>query len=266
MVKDINLYFTDEDYEVFEKSRQSSALKQEMDDRRRVRQKLLDLNAEILPIIKDKGWNLHNHYNKTNVTSLIIPHPMNKGKVNWLGVRYGKSKRELSKLNFGLRSYKSDEVEDILGFQKYTCMQINVSYTGFEAGIYFAVPHDSVDRSYLHDKIDELKPQIVTELKKLRGSGYKWSVWNTNFDAQNSVPEFGYVDPENSFDFDAQDPEDFIEWWKKNDVDGCYSSILMHFPRHDKRISREYIVSTITDIFSELYNFYNIISWHPACE
>lgn len=261
MVKDINWYFTDDDYDIFMEEKQTSSAKAEMDVRRRVRQKLLDLNNEILPIIRENGWNLHNHYKKTNITSMIVPNEMNKGRVNWLGVRYGKSQRELSQLNFGL-DYR--DKQDKLGFQKYTCMQINVSYTGFEAGIYFAVPHDSVDRNYLHDKIDDLKPRIVEELKKLKGSGYKWSVWNTNFDAQNSVPEFGYVDPENSFDFDAQDSEDFIDWWKKNDVDGCYSSMLMHFPRHDRRISEENIVNTVIDVFAELYDFYNIISWHPA--
>ncbi len=263
MIDNTNYYFTDDEYDVFKEDRQTSALKPEMDMRRRIRQKLLDLNEEILPIIKEKGWNLHNHYKKSNVTSMIVPNELNKGRVNWLGVRYGKSKSELEQLNYGLPRYGDDRSGDILGFQKYTCMQINVSYTGFEAGIYFAVPHDSVDRNYLQDKIDDLKDQIVSELNNLKGYGFKWSVWNTNIDAQNSVPDFGYADPENTFDFDARDPEEFIDWWKKNDVDGCYSSMLMHFPRHDKRISEEAIVETIIDIFEKLYDFYNIISWHP---
>ena len=260
MVDNTNYYFTDEEYDVFKEERQTSSLKPEMDMRRQIRQKLLDLNDEILPIIKERNWNLHNHYKKSNVTSMIVPNEMNKGRVNWLGIRYGKSKSELAELNYGI---DYTDKQDKLGFQKYTCMQINVSYTGFEAGIYFAVPHDSVDRGYLIDKIDDLKPQIVDELYNLKGYGFKWSVWNTNIDAQNSVPDFGYADPENTFDFDAQDPEDFIDWWKKNDVDGCYSSMLMHFPRHDARISEDNIVNTIIDVFAKLYDFYNIISWHP---
>ena len=61
MIDNTNYYFTDDEYDVFKEDRQTSALKPEMDMRRRIRQKLLDLNEEILPIIKEKGWNLHNH-------------------------------------------------------------------------------------------------------------------------------------------------------------------------------------------------------------
>lgn len=266
MAENINYYFTDEDYEVFRDDRQTSSLSAEMNKRKEIRQKLLDLNELILPIIKERKWNLHNHYKPENITSMIAPCEMNKGRVNWLGVRYGKSKRELADINFGLSRFGSDDRSaDIKGFQKYTCMQVNVSYTGLDAGMYFAVPYDSIDRNYLYTNMDKLKPEIEEVIRSLKGLGYRWSTWNVEMQKQNLVPEFGYADPESTFDFDVQNPEDFADWWLKHDVEGCYSSVMRHFPRRDRRIATEDdIVENAVQVFEELYPLYKIVSWHTV--
>ena len=49
MVKDINWYFTDEDYDVFSKDRKTKNGLAEKEDREVVRQKLLELNKKLLP-------------------------------------------------------------------------------------------------------------------------------------------------------------------------------------------------------------------------
>lgn len=265
MVKDIDkFYFDEKDYDTFLPEKQSLRSKDVMDARKVVQQKLLDLNKEVLPILQKMHLDLHNHYNPNNITSVIMPCDFNKFKVNWLGVRYGRSKRQLSQLNYGLSAYNKEDKDDILGFQKYACMQINIDNAGVDVGMYFAVPHGSVDREYLRQVIlDDLKYPIIEELQKLKGFGYVWSLWNTNIDKQ-LIPDFSCINPispESSFSIDHQDVKEFPEWWYKNDVDGCYSSMLVHFPRWDERISKDNIVETCVRVISHLYDFYTLIRW-----
>lgn len=252
MVKDINWYFTDEDYDVFSKDRKTKNGIAEKEDREIVRQKLLELNKKLLPELQKRGMDLHNHPNSLRnpnlITSLTYPCEYNKGQVNWLGVRYGKSEKHLSLLNYGL-TYK--DKDDKLGFQKYACMQVDVCYSGVDVGIYHAVPNDAIDRMYLHDNIDGNADDIINELNKIRFNGYKWSIWNP------------ILKEEVVFDFDNNDPVDFIHWYKHNDINGTYSSMLVHFPRNDERISADKIEETCLNIFSELYGLYKLISWQP---
>lgn len=248
MVKDINWYFEDEDYNVFEYSRQVKNGREEKEDRKVVQDKLLELNRTLLPRLYKAGMDLHNHPNRKNITSMTVPCEYNKGHVSWLGVRYGKSEKHLSLLNYGL-TYA--DKEDKLGFQKYACMQVDVCYSGVDIGIYHAVPNDALDRAYLHDNIDKKADDIIAELNKIRFNGYKWSIWNP------------LIEEEIVFDFDNIDPKEFINWYKLNDSVGTYSSMLVHFPRNDERISADNLEDTCFKIFSELYGLYQLLSWQP---
>ena len=229
MVKDINWYFTDEDYDVFEYSRQTKNGKEEKEARKVVQDKLLELNRTLLPRLYKADMDLHNHPNKKNITSMTVPCEYNKGHVNWLGVRYGKSEKHLSLLNYGLTYADKD---DKLGFQKYACMQVNVCYSGVNIGIYHAVPNDALDRAYLHENIGTKADNIIAELNRIRFKGYKWSIWNP------------IIGEEIVFDFDNIDPKEFIDWYKINDKVGTYSSMLVHFPRNDERISADNLENT----------------------
>lgn len=252
MVKDINWYFEDEDYNVFAYDRQTKNGTTEKEDRKIVREKLLELNRKLLPRITKAGMDLHNHPNsKRNpyqITSLIFPCEYNKGHVSWLGIRYGKSEKHLNLLNYGL-TY--DDKDDKLGFQKYACMQVDVCYSGVDIGIYHAVPNDALDRAYLHDNIDVKADEIIAELEKIRFKGYKWNIWNP------------LIQEEISFDFDNTEPKEFINWYKLNDSVGTYSSMLKHFPRQDERISADNLENTCFKVFSELYDLYQLLSWQP---
>lgn len=255
-------YFNEKDFDTFLPEKQQLRSKEVMDARKVVQQKLLDLNKEVLPRLQDKKLDLHNHYNPNNITSVIMPCDFNKYKVNWLGIRYGRSKRQLSQLNYGLSSYKKEDKEDLLGFQKYACMQINVSSAGVDVGMYFAVPHGSVDRDYLRQVIlEELKQPIINELEKLKGYGYVWSLWNTNIAKQTSLDYERQKSPESLFDIDYRDVADFPKWWYENDVEGCYSSMLVHFPRWDERIANKNIVETCVRVIEQLYDLYTLIRW-----
>ena len=251
-------YFTDEDYDAFSFENESSTDKPVRDAREGVRLKLLDLNKPLLKRLLKAGIKLYNHpasiRNPKLITSLTTPCEFNKGKVSWLGIRYGKSEQHLNLLNYGIeprwKSGRDNEI-DKLGFQKYACLQVDVDYSGVDVGIYHAVPHDALDRAYLHDNIDKKSSEIINALSKIRFKGYEWSI----YDPDTDTVEIFY--------FDKRPLEDFIKWYKTNDKDGTYSFMLKHFPRYDFRISRDYIEDTCFDVINELYELYHIISWQP---
>lgn len=242
-----NYYFDELDFNTFEESKVTLNTKDIRDARKRVKGKLLDLNDELLQVLRQAKLDLHNHSNPNNITSLIQPCEYNHGKVNWLGIRYGRSASAIAELNFGLGK---DEKDEKLGFQKYSCMQVNICYDGVEVGLYHAVPADSVDRWNLHEHIDdtELQTKLINEIRNLQGYGYKWIVSDK-------------IGNRYEFDFDNRKAEEFISFYKEYDKDGCYSSMLMHFPRWDERIQSSNLVMTCYKIIEQLYNLYQLIIW-----
>lgn len=263
MIKDINdYYFTDEDYDLFIEEKQTQNGNVIREDRKIAQEKLLDLNSKLLPKLQIEGhMDLHNHKNPDNITSLIFPCVYNKGMVNWIGVRYGKHKDFIALLNEMLPKYPTYNkygermpVKDTKrGFQKYACMQVNIGYTGVDVGMYHAVPHDAIDRWYLRENIrePELRNKIITELKDLKGYGYRWEIWNIN--EENLAV----------FDFDSHDVEEFPDWYYKFDLDGSHSSMLVHFPRYSEKLKKDVIVDTCYNIINQLYPFYKLCSWKP---
>ena len=257
-------YFTDEEYNVFAQDYQNQRTKYLESIRKETQQKLLDLNKDILRELQLRKLELFNHSNPKNTTSLIFPCWYNKGKVNWLGIRYGKHPTDIRDLNkiVGGRSNEDPKY----AFQKHACMQVNVGYNGIDIGIFHAVPKEAVDRLYLHDHIDNndttLLDKINNELAKLKGFGYEWNIWDTSLEGVE-LPDFDGVNiPEKVYKFDNENEQDFISWYSKNDKSDCYSSMLVHFPRYDERISSENIVETIVTIFEQLYPLYKLISWN----
>lgn len=265
MVKDINkLYFTDEEYDIFAEKYQNQRTQYTESIRKQVQEKLLSLNKEILKGIQSNGLELYNHANPKNTTSLTFPCWYNKGKVNWLGVRYGKHPADIQDLNKICGSRNSDDPK--YAFQKHACMQVNVGYNGVDIGIFHAVPNGAVDRFYLHDHIAnndiQLLNKINAELEKIKGFGYEWNIWDTNLEGVD-IPDFGGSnDPEKVYKFDNENVDNFVDWYIKNDREGCYSSMLVHFPRYDTRVNSDNIVDTVLDIFNQIYPLYKLLSWN----
>ena len=256
-------YFTDGEYNIFAREYIYQRTSYLEGVRKNIQQKLLDLNKEVLVGLQAKKLELFNHSNSKNITSLIFPCQYNGGRVNWLGVRYGKHPADIRDLN---KLVGGSDTDPQYAFQKHACMQVNVGYNGIDIGIFHAVPKDAVDRMYLHDHMDnndiELVEKINSELAKLKGYGYVWNIWDTSLESVD-LPDFRWVNiSEKVYRFDNENDQDFISWYSSNDKVDCYSSMLVHFPRYDKRISRENIVDTVVTIFEQLYPLYKLISWN----
>lgn len=253
---DNTFYFTDEEYDVFKLEKQNSISKETRDIRDSVKEKLLKLDKELSRFIVKNGYDLHTHYNPQNTVSSTRPNVFNKGMVNWLGIRYGKSEPAIKALNEFAES-KADKS----GFQKYACLQLDIVDTGVDIGIYFAVPHDSIDRMIVHQYLDndqdgEYTEKLIKCISTLKGYGYKWSV------SYKEVENYKEVWKEAVFDIDSNDAEKFIEFFNKYDREGAYSSMLQHYPRYDDRIKSDKIVLECEKIFSQLYELYQLMTYH----
>ena len=124
MVKDIsNLCFTDEELDIFAEEYQDQRTQYTQEIRRSIKVKLLDINDDILKELPKRNIKLYNHANPNNRTSLIFPCEFNRGKVNWLGVRYGKSPKSIRQLNkiCGTR----DKHDPLYSFQNHACFHLD---------------------------------------------------------------------------------------------------------------------------------------------
>ena len=243
-------YFRYEDYEtLFDRNIRKKGV--EINRKREiVKKKLLYIHEKIYKEILKLG--LECHKNKEHITSQIVLNQFNNYKVDWIGVRYGKKESEIESLND--RNHFS---KDVWGFQKHACMQFALGQNGFFISLFFAVKNDAVDRAHLHDtlalrdKNGILAKSIISEVRKLQGLGLRWY-----FIDDQCMPYF---------DFDNNNPEGFIEFFKREDRDGRYSFLTYKYSVNDERIkSLESIGNEIIRMVKLLLHLYNLMVWKPT--
>ena len=246
-------YFNGYYYKLFRTELQDKNTRELREGRKEIQDKLLEINNDLK--LKISKYNLYPHWKKENITSLLFPCEYNHGKVNWIGLRYGRSKKEISYLN------KGREMNDpFLGFQKYNCFQIDISIDGLDMGIYHSVPNDAVDRMYVREHIEEpgFQKKLKPILEDLLGYGYVFSVGRLGAVSNKWETQ--------RFEFDAYYEEnvtkEFVLFYKKYVTDGVHSSLLYHYPRYDERIeTKEQIESEFMKHIERLYPLYNQLSW-----
>ena len=208
-------YFTFEDYETFFVHNQTRDDIEIRERRKIVQDKMLAIHKKIYQTIKKMG--IECHWRPENITSLINPCVFNKGRVGWMGIRYGKTKGEVAALNFN--------AEDLtIGFQKHACLQYCIIPSGFEINLFLAVKHDAIDRAYLHENLKKLQPKIEKEIAKLKGYSMTWEIYDEE------------IDENFTFDIDNEDDGSFCEYFKKNDRDGRESFLKLLYEADDSRI------------------------------
>lgn len=232
-------YFRYEDYEILfnrNMSKEDTNIKKSRVD---LRDKILDIHNLIYNDIKKLGVNCH--WRKENISSLIRPCMYNHYRVNWMGVRYGKTEDEVKGLNIGLSS-KDEE----LGFQKHACIQYAISPYGFEVNLFHAVPKEAIDRDYLHKRLMELdfRKSIEDELEKLKGYGFIWSIGSKEFS------------------LDSNDIREFCEFYLEHDCEGEFSSLSVFFAPDDDEI-KDFgsICEVVKKYVKMLVPLYNLVSY-----
>ena len=231
-------YFKYNDYETFfprNECKEDSSIRE---SRLEVKHKMLDIHEKIYKDVKSLGVDCH--WRKDNITSLIRPCQYNKGKVDWIGVRYGKKEQEIKLLNEGASR------DEELGFQKHACIQFAIGAYGFEVNLFHSVPHDAVDRGVMHKRLMDLnyRKKIENELMKLKGNGFYWHIDNEKF----------YIDKD--------DISTFYDFYISNDRDGRLSSLCKSFTPDDINIKdKESICNTVIKYIEMLIPLYNLVSF-----
>jgi hypothetical protein len=234
-------FFSYKDYEAFFPRNQRLSVTR-VPQRKDVQNKFLDLAKALLPQLHSQGMNLYVHWSSNHITSLIQPMVYNALHVSWLGVRFGKHQDEVMRLTSGA------EDDEFIGFQKHACLQISISGDKFETALYHAVPHDAVDRPYLHEQMQKrgFCQRLVDKLRTFEGRPCYWIV-------DSVVDEF-------SFDFETQKAEDFPEFYCETDRDGYYSYLCFQYEADDKQISKKNIQTTILNNFKLFYPVFESVA------
>ncbi|MDR9855632.1 phospholipase D family protein [Paenibacillus sp. VCA1] len=238
-------YFTFQDYEtLFPKyhSSESPIIRKRRDE---VRRKLLNLN-DILKYELVK-LNLHNHWasskNPKWTTSQIEPSSYNHDRVSWICVRYGKHKKNALLGGGSAEHYES--------FVKHACMQVTVVEDGIQIGLFHATANGAIDRNYLRSKIDSLRDEIHYQIAKLRGEQLVWHIYDPK--ANRTI---------RSFKIDEENPNDFVDFYKKYDAEGYESFCISQLQPDDENLKT---VSTIVQIakgkIEKMHPLYRLITW-----
>lgn len=253
--------FNNEDFSTFEEKYWSSISPEIMKRRHNVQQKLHDINVRFLPKLHMNSIDVDLHPSVLKNPRLEFswdrPVPYNHGKVNWMGTRYGR-KSEVDAFGYSQDgfSYRDKKDVDKIGFQKFTVFQIGVYSHGINCGIFHAVPNDSIDRQRMRSLITDKNwaDGLVELLRNLEGHGLVWSVSPKNNGQSDDI--------ERRFEFDYNNPYDFIQFYKDYDTDGSYSSLMMWIPKWDSRLLKDNFENTCMEIFELLYPIYKYIKWN----
>ncbi|SFA86417.1 MULTISPECIES: phospholipase D family protein [unclassified Bacillus (in: firmicutes)] len=210
-----------------------------------VRKKLLEINNHLKNNVKQ--YNLHNHWasgrNPEFITSQIIRSDYNHNRLSWICVRYGKDKK-----NAILKGSPAERYES---FIKHACIQVSLVGDGVQVGLFHATANGAIDRDYLKRNIERLKEKIIYEVTKLNGEKFVWHVFDPKTD--KSIK---------SFSFDYEDPNEFIEFYKKYDDEGFESFCIFHMNPNDQNLmTKDSIVRIASHKIEKLYSLYKLITW-----
>lgn len=240
-------YLTFSDYETFFNRNAPRTDMDIMNQRKIVQDKMLSIHNNIYSRIKQLGLNCH--WSSNNITSLIKPCVYNKERVGWIGIRYGKTKKEVDILNQGLSSKEKDEIK---GFQKHGCLQFCIVPSGFEINLFLAVRHDAIDRAHVQEHIIQLAPNITKEIYKLKGNGMSWEIYNDET-KEHCV-----------FNIDSDRADDFCKFLKKYDRNDCESYLKLFFKPDDENLIDINSISDNIIYYMTLLNpLYNTMVWRP---
>jgi len=247
MATAIGQYFDDTDYEIL--SNVNAARTDTTADIRRkvVREKLMAVHNKLESPLR--ALKLFSHWLVEHKTSLVVPCAFNFGKVEWLGVRFGKSQKEVYPC--GNKSKESP----FEGFQKHGCLQFALygeshidEAPSFNVSLFLAVPNNAVDRDYWK-RSSRAIADINNFVANNKGKGYFWELHEI---PSNTLKRF-------YFDTTVGKLTDFL---MKNDNDGCFSSLRIRYAINDANLKTlQDVERTVSRDFKILLPLYNTMVW-----
>lgn len=242
-------YFTYEDYECLFSHNASLNHSHLKERRKAVQQKLLAIHQRIQGVAHE--LDLHEHWRPENITSKIEPGNYNGHRVSWIGIRYGKSKKQIQRLDPG--DTKGDGYSS---FIKHASIQVALYPYGFAVAFFHAIRHGAWDRQYVRDQIlydPAYMQNIIGVLSNLKSHGYVWTI---------DDPPNGKTLAE--FSLDKEDLANFPSFYKQ-DADGWESSLQKTWSPDDPTLtSLDNIVNAITVQMRLLAPLYRLMAQIPT--
>lgn len=201
-------------------------------ERTAVRNRLFRLNELLLPRIKQRGWDLHDHYVREDIVSSAVHGQYTSKQLDGIWLHYGRSKADLKK--YGADSTPMD------------FMRLQVIVHGTNVGIWIRISKDNgspYDRQHIREKLTD-DPQYVSDLFKL----------------VHALPEQYYISLNNTHKY----VREFSTETELRDhlmtADNHYYFIIgrdMH--PGDPKLSETSIVNTIMNEFERIYPIYDMM-------
>ncbi|MBU3157545.1 phospholipase D family protein [Clostridium estertheticum] len=241
-----DFYFNFEDYKTFFVHNQTRNDVDIRESRKVVQDKILAIHRKIYSSVKKLG--VECHWRQDNITSGIIPSVYNKGRVGWIGVRYGKTKAEVTTLNFN--SFNAEDLT--IGFQKHACLQFCIVPSGFHINLFLAVKHGAIDRAYMHEHMNKLQSKIEEEISKLKGLNMTWEIYDEELDETFQ------------FNFNGENEMPFCKYFEKYDIDGRESYLVIFYKPDNPTIKNiDGICNEIIKYIKLLLPLYNSMVYRP---
>ncbi|WP_342598780.1 phospholipase D family protein [Psychrobacillus sp. FSL H8-0483] len=221
----------------------SSAIRLQRKD---TQKKLFTLNEEIEPFAKK--LDLYPHYRPEHLTSGIDPSPFNFYRVTGIWMRYGKDKSELD--FFGQKGF-GEKSSPYQQFHKHACLQLSIGSEGLNVGMFHSTASDGVDRGHVDDHWYEVKQKIENIYNDITGYEFVWHIYSNR---ENRLHAY--------FAIDSGTAQEFIDFYRKYDMDGFESFCMRHYDVDDERIKTERnIINEVYETFEAILPLYKAMTF-----
>lgn len=226
-----NQFFKAYHYNAFEGSKPLSQSDSANEERMEVRKQLFKLHDKLLPKIKAKQWDLHEHYETEHIVSSAVHSRYTGDELGGIWLHYGRNKKEIKK-------YGEDETP-------LDYMRLQVIVHKDNIGIWNRVGKDN------GSKIDRDNLQ-----RKLSDTNYRHQFYS----ALKSLPDnfFIMLNGQTKIIKDFSSEQELINFVLK-DNRRFYFIIGTEFLPGATELSEANIVDTVIDNFEKLYPIYEII-------
>ena len=224
-------------------------------ERRVVREALMNVGEQLWPWINQQHWDLHHHRQREHYVSSYHFVFMPNGqpivdKIDSMWLHFGKSPEQLDWLKtIGGFDYKKKDVDDYYNaFYLHSRIQIYISSSVVRCWLLLATDKNYYDRSEYLKRIikSEAYRNTLWELcRPLLGKGFFYEIHDQRFPLELGTSM------------------DALMKFIRKDKHGYYSGIVKEYLPDDLRIGHANILQEMQDTIKLLYPIYDHMAWRP---
>ncbi len=235
-------FFSYEHHQAFSGQTPYVSKPEDVEKRKKVRGRLLELHDLLWPRIEEKGWDIHHHHNAGYITSSVEHGLFTDAALHALWLHYGRSKDELNAFKEVYGEYQTSMYH----------MRLQVLVHELNVSVWLTVGKNGggvVDREKLKTRLNNNDLEFKSELCGLI-TGLPNSFYIEINEERRGVKGFS-------------GDEDLIEFIAKDKVNSNYFIIGREYLPDATEISEGNIVNTVINDFGLMLPIYNLIKTEP---